>query len=265
MKREDRKLEDFTKKQYNRFGKEYQQSREGKKPERAFNEYIEVPNMFAAVKKIKGKKLLDIGCGAGVHLKEYIRRGAICSGMDISKTMIDLARKNCPMADLKVGSMTSMPYKDSSFDIITGSLCLSYFRDISPVFKEVSRVLRKGGLFYFSESAIIARRRSRYENEHFSIRGIGQVTDKITGKEIFVGNPEEKKVVWEMVPGMKLTTYERSFREQLRAIVDNNLELIDIIDCYPVKEFKKQNQEDYEFYSKLPIFSIMICRKKWMK
>ena len=262
MKKEDKLLEKYTEKQYNQFGKEYQKSRDEKQANRGFNEYLEMPSMFGAVKNIKGKKLLDIGCGAGLHLKVYIKRGAKCSGMDLSKTMIEMAKKNCPKADLKVGSMTSMPYMNSSFDIVTGSLCTGYFKNLGPVFKEVSRVLKKGGLFYFSDSALVRRRFGRYEAKDFKIKGVGEVLDKKTGKITIFQSPESRLVEWEAVPGMALKTYEKSFRDELKWMIANGLELVDMIDCYPTKGFKKQNPEDYPLYSKVPDFCIMVCRKK---
>ena len=41
----------------------------------------------------KGKKILEIGCGAGIDLVEFGAGGAIVTGIDLSKTAIDLAKK----------------------------------------------------------------------------------------------------------------------------------------------------------------------------
>ena len=103
--------------------KEYQEKR-------IFNELVEVPSMVKSVGNIKGKKLLDVGCGAGVHIKKYLKKGAKCRGIDISKSMIEMAKKNCPNVDFKVGSMTKLPYKDSSFDIVTASLSMDYIKNL---------------------------------------------------------------------------------------------------------------------------------------
>ena len=92
-------VETRTKKMYDQFGKEYQRTRNEKHKSRLYNEYFEVPCMVKAVGDIKGKKLLDIGCGAGVHIKKYLSKGAKCWGIDISHSMIDMAKQNCPTVE----------------------------------------------------------------------------------------------------------------------------------------------------------------------
>lgn len=255
--------EKYIKEQYDQFGEAYQRSREEKSPDRGYNEYLEMPCMFKAVGKIKDRKLLDIGCGAGVHIKRYLKMGAKCEGVDQSITMINLAKKTCPDVKFKVGSMTNLPYKKNSFDIVTGSLCLGYFKDLNPVFKQVSKVLKKNGLFYFSESSIFFSSSSWFENKDFRIKGIGVLRNKKTKRYTYIGNMEKERLIkWEMVPGMTLKTYEKPFRKLLQTVVKNDLELIDVINCFPTQGFKKVNPEQYKVYSKLPIFSIYVCRKK---
>jgi preprotein translocase subunit SecA len=61
--------------------------------------------------------------------------------------------------------MTKLPYKNSSFDIVTASLSVDYIKDLIPVFKEISRVLKKGGVFYYSNESPIASARERYEDK----------------------------------------------------------------------------------------------------
>src|SRR3989344_3920054 len=61
------------------------------------NRDVEQPTMFKLISNyLRGKKLLDIGCGPGIHLNEYIKRGAEGFGIDASKEMIRLAKKHCP-------------------------------------------------------------------------------------------------------------------------------------------------------------------------
>src|SRR6186713_672423 len=42
----------------------------------------------------RGKKVLDVGCGAGTDLARFARGGAIASGVDLSSSAIDLAKAN---------------------------------------------------------------------------------------------------------------------------------------------------------------------------
>lgn len=256
-------VERHTKKMYDIYGKEYQRTREEKHKSRLYNEFLEVPCMIKAVGNIKGKKLLDVGCGAGIHIKKYLKKGAKCWGIDLSKSMIEMAKKNCPTVDFKLGSMTKLPYKNSSFDVVTASLSIDYIEDLIPVFKEISRVLKKGGIFYYSNESPIASAREKYEDKNFKITGLGKFIIKKSGRMIALGHGwEEKLMTWEMVPGMTMKTYHKTFRTQLQALRKANFELIDFIDCKPIPAFKKYDSKSYKIFTKFPLFSIYVAKKK---
>ncbi|MGV8150446.1 MAG: class I SAM-dependent DNA methyltransferase [Candidatus Woesearchaeota archaeon] len=254
-------LEKYTKKMYDKYGGEYQKTRDEKNPKRAYNEFLELPCMVKSVGKINGKKLLDIGCGAGVHAKRYIRKGAHCYGIDISTTMINLAKKRCPEGKFKVSKMTKIPYKKSTFDIATASLCMDYAMTLEKPFKEVSRVLKKGGVFYYSYDSVFTTVRESIKFKGAKITGIGymEYNNKITP---FGDAWKEGAIRWTMVPGMEMITVHRSISKQLTALQKSGLELINIIHCKPVKEFKKYAPKGYQKFLKNPIFSIYVARKK---
>ncbi|MBU1198426.1 MAG: methyltransferase domain-containing protein [Nanoarchaeota archaeon] len=258
-------VEKHTQKMYDEFGAEYQKTRDNERPERAYNEHMELPAMLKALGNIKGKRILDIGCGAGVHAKKYMAKGAIVEGIDISKTMIELAKKRCPKAKFKVGTFKKIPYKNSSFNIVTGSLCIDYLnsKEMSATFKEVSRVLKKRGLFFFSNESPVNAARDKYEDKNIRIKATGTVLFKKTGKKLSLGSAFKDWIVeWEMVPGMLMKTYKHTFRTQLLALRKAGFELIDFIDCKPTLGFKKVNPDDYKIFSKFPIFSIFVAKKK---
>lgn len=255
-------VEEYNKKAYDSYGKEYQKGRDEKQKSRLYNEFLEVPSMIKAVGDIKGKKLLDVGCGAGVHISHYLKKGAKCYGLDISKTLIDLAKEKCPNVDFKIGSMTNLPYPDEFFDIVTCSLAIHYVENTKQVLREINRVLKKGGIFLYSSDSLTYLVSDGYEDEDYKIKGICEFFDKKNKKTILVGNPEDEGLKeWEMLPGMKLKTFRLPFRKQLKNLVDSGFELIDVIDCKPSLGFKKHDPEEYKFVSKVPVFSIFVSRK----
>jgi hypothetical protein len=73
---------------------------------------------------------------------------------------------------------------------------------------------------------------------------------------------KERIEEFEMVSGLILKYYNRMFRTHFKAIVSSRFEFVDIIDCKPVPAFKKYDPESYKIYTKFPIFSIYVCRKK---
>jgi len=250
---------------YDRFGKEYMNTRKQKHPSRAYNEFLEMPAMIKAVGDIEGKRLLDIGCGAGTHIIKYQKKGARCFGIDISATMIGLAKKNCPDAEFKVGTLRRLPYKSNSYDIVTASLSLDYVDDLLSTFKEICRVLKKGGIFYYSNESPINLSREYYEDDTIIVKGLGKIVEKKTGKTVSLGNAWNEGVQeWDMdnIPGMSMKTYRKTFRTQLLALRKAGFELIDFIDCKPTKGFSRHNPSNFKTFSKFPIFSIYVAKKK---
>jgi ubiquinone/menaquinone biosynthesis C-methylase UbiE len=106
--------------------------------------------------------------------------------------MIELAKENCPNVDFKIGSMNKLPFKNSSFDIVTASLSIHYVNNINTVFKEIYRILKKGGLFYYSNESTIVSAREKYENNDIKIVGIGKFIDKKSGKIITLGKSRDE-------------------------------------------------------------------------
>ncbi len=98
------------------------------------------------VGNVKGKEVLDYGCGSGLYLKVLIKRGASVKGFDISEEMLKIARKKFPKLDLRLGSGYNIPFREK-FDLVVAPLVLHYIDDWDKVFREVSRVLKKNGIF----------------------------------------------------------------------------------------------------------------------
>lgn len=106
-------------------------------------------------KRMSGKKVLDIGIGTGRISKLLIERGAIVYGVDISRKMIEQAKKklkekpiNFKIAD--VGR--KIPYPDNKFDYVVCIRVLKYIPNWRNTIKEVSRILKKDGIFIFDIS-----------------------------------------------------------------------------------------------------------------
>ncbi len=97
----------------------------------------------------RGKHLLEVGCGAGIDLVRFGRAGARITGIDLSRTAIDLARKNVEQhglnADLRVMNGECMEFPDNSFDVVFAHGVLQYTADTAKMMAEIYRVLKPGG------------------------------------------------------------------------------------------------------------------------
>jgi 2-polyprenyl-3-methyl-5-hydroxy-6-metoxy-1,4-benzoquinol methylase len=97
----------------------------------------------------RGKRLLEVGCGAGIDLVRFAREGAIVTGVDLAEVSIELARKNFTQngleADLQVMNGEALTFADNSFDVAYAHGVLQYTADAAQMARELHRVLKPGG------------------------------------------------------------------------------------------------------------------------
>jgi len=93
----------------------------------------------------KGGKILDIGCGTGLFVQEYLVNGGSAVGLDISRGMIGRARDRCPASDFTIGTAERIPFLDNTFDVVSSLLAFSYVKNPGRVLSEAFRVVRPGG------------------------------------------------------------------------------------------------------------------------
>ena len=93
----------------------------------------------------KGGKLLDIGCGTGLFVERYIEAGGSATGLDISRKMIEQARRRCIACDYTIGTGEKIPFCDNTFDAVSSLLVFSYVKDPQTMLNEAYRVLKPGG------------------------------------------------------------------------------------------------------------------------
>jgi ubiquinone/menaquinone biosynthesis C-methylase UbiE len=95
--------------------------------------------------------ILEIAPGPGYFCIELAKLGNFqITGLDISKSFVEIARKNAAEAGLKIdfreGNASAMPFKDNTFDF---TFCQAAFKNFSePVkaIREMYRVLKPGGV-----------------------------------------------------------------------------------------------------------------------
>ena len=96
--------------------------------------------------------LMSAAVGAQALL--WAKAGHRARGIDISAPLIELARQRAKEQDVSaeffVGSATDLPISDSSCDIVLVSELLEHLAEWEPCVNEVLRVLRPGGIVYFS-------------------------------------------------------------------------------------------------------------------
>ena len=91
--------------------------------------------------------VLDLGCGAGVPIARSLAARHRVTGVDISRAMVRMARRNVPAGDFICGDVTSIDFDPSSFDAVVAICSIFHLpRAEQPaLFRRVHRWLRPGG------------------------------------------------------------------------------------------------------------------------
>ncbi|MEV4149645.1 class I SAM-dependent methyltransferase [Amycolatopsis sp. NPDC049691] len=94
-----------------------------------------------------GADVLEVAPGPGFFAVELAKRGFHVTGLDISHTMVEIAREN--RGDLEIdfrqGDITHAPFADESFDFLVCQAAFKNFRQPVTALNEMHRVLRPGG------------------------------------------------------------------------------------------------------------------------
>lgn len=99
---------------------------------------------------LRGKKILELGCGAGEASVYFAKKGADVTATDLSAGMLrvveKLAERHAVSVATKQNASDHLDFPDGSFDIVYASNLLHHV-DIEPTLAEARRVLKSGGIF----------------------------------------------------------------------------------------------------------------------
>ena len=163
------------------------------------------PRMLALAGPVKGRRVLDLGCGEGTYARELTRQGARVTGIDGSQRLIDAARERTTTAGLDVdyrclNANALEGVADASFDLIIASMVMMNVEDYPGTMGEAYRVLAAGGAICISQT-----------HPCFSAR----VSDWITGKgqraQYFAVDRYFERLAWEekIAPSFRTPTLRR--------------------------------------------------------
>jgi len=108
---------------------------------------------------LKGKNVLDVGCGLGGKELFYLLKGArSMTGLDISQTNVQVARscfaerepESGQPPGLVVADAAAMPFADGSFDLAISTYTFEHLANPAGVLGEIHRVVKPGGEVFIS-------------------------------------------------------------------------------------------------------------------
>ena len=219
------------------------------------NVLFEIPALFSMMPDLKGKRVLDLGCGLGEHCKLFVEAGAEqVVGIDISAKMLEIARKE--NSDPKI-EYIQMPMEDigrleGSFDVVVSSLAFHYVEDFAGVVQNIYRLLSDGGIFLFSQEHPLVS----------SHCGGNRWTKDDEGNKLHLnfanyGVEGERETTW-FVDNVRI--YHRMFSTIVNTLISTGFAIMQMIEPLPTEELLQQYPEHRDLLHK-PDFLLLKVKK----
>jgi SAM-dependent methyltransferase len=133
------------------FFKKYSELR---KQEHSYNNLVEQPAIQALLPELRGKAVLDLGCGHGGNCIDFVNKGAAgVVGVDISEKMLGVARKENSHELIKymVMDMSEIGRLKQKFDLAFSSFAFHYVKDFLKLLRDIRFLLNENGILLFSQ------------------------------------------------------------------------------------------------------------------
>lgn len=116
-----------------------------------------------------GETLLDLGIGSGLSSILFHRAGLRIHGLDGSPEVLEVCKAKGFAEGLTGHDLRELPlpYPDGCFDHAVCVAVLNSFRDLDGLFRDIARIMRKGGIFAFT-----VERRKPGEEESYPINPV---------------------------------------------------------------------------------------------
>lgn len=219
------------------------------------NNLFEIPALFSMMPELKGKRVLDLGCGFGEHCKQFIEQGAQkVVGIDISEKMLAVAQKENANPNI---SYINMPMEnigelDEKFDVVVSSLAFHYVEDYAGVVKNIYNLLEKEGIFIYSQENPLCTCHSGGDRWTRDEKG-----NKIHLNLRDYGIEGERESVW-FVDNVK--KYHRTFSTIINTLINAGFSIEKMIEPLPSEEILA-NYPDYQDLFHKPDFLLLRVKK----
>ena len=213
------------------------------------NNLIENPIMKSMLPCLKGKSILDLGCGDGNMSAYFMDNGASrVYGIDISENMISEANKLYADENRKfeVMKMEDISQINEKFDIVYSSLAFHYVEDFNKLLSDIHSLLNENGVLIFSQENPVESA-SIFNREDLKNR------IDIDGKRYYLlsdyANEGERNNFWN---GVQVTKYHRSYCTLVNSLI-KKFKIVEMKDSYASDEAIKL-RDKYKYEKDRPLF-----------
>jgi ubiquinone/menaquinone biosynthesis C-methylase UbiE len=99
----------------------------------------------------RGKRILEVGVGAGTDHLQWARAGCECHGVDLTEAAIEMTRERLALygltSQLQRVDAETLPFGNAEFDLVYSWGVIHHSEDPNRIVRVIARVLRPGGTF----------------------------------------------------------------------------------------------------------------------
>lgn len=210
------------------------------------NAEYERPGLLKIIPPVKGRKVLDAGCGTGSLTEWLLDQGAEVIGVDASPHMLEQAKKRIQnRAILKLHDLKEPLsfIEDDSLDLVVSSLVMHYIYNVESVFRELYRVLKPEGDLVFSIQHPVTDYAYRPSDNYYRVEVISYDWTGFTEEPINV------------------PCYRRPLEGYTEALFNAGFCIERLTEPKPTKRFKEELPESYNRTMVKPLFMVIKAHK----
>ena len=215
------------------------------------NNIIEKPIFLEMIGNVKGKKILDLGCGDAKFGIELLQKGCTSyDGVEGSENMVKEAINSLTgtVGSVHLSPMETWDFQTGSYDLVVSRLALHYLADLKDIVRKAHKTLANDGRFVFSVQHPLLT--SSIKSAAASSLKADWIVDDYFNSGERVEPWIDKKVV----------KYHRTIEEYYQLLKQAGFMIDDIREGTPrVEEFNSKSE--YKRRLRIPLFLLFSCKK----
>jgi len=194
-----------------------------------FRDELNNPGMFRLIGELEHQRVLDVACGEGYNTRIMARKGARVTGVDISKRLVDQAKKEEERDRLGIdyhvldsANLSVLP--DRCYDLVTCFMAIMDVEDYEAAIREIGRVIKDNGRFVFSLT-------------HPCFEYV-EKSRRIERADRYFGTRTEK-IQWNMerlLSPFETTSFHRTLTDYSNALYENGFLIRRLLEPTPTKD-----------------------------
>ena len=213
-----------------------------------FRIYYIMPYTLEKLGGVKGKHILDLGCGEGGYSRALAHKGAVVTSADCSEVMIAYAKNKADEEGLKIDhhviNANNLNDIDSNcFDVVLCSMMLMDVEDLDGTLTEIHRVLKPKGTVFISML-------------HPCFKGKETAWLKNSGSiQVLVSDYHNPKEWVGEIKGMNapIIYRHRTMSDYIKAFVKNGFKITDMNEPIPTEQ-QAQMSSRVAWLKKIPMY-----------